>query len=439
MKRTRYMRLLAVLAALAMVMAACGDDDDTTAGDDGDAPSGDLEGQSIEVAAVWSGDEQANFEQVLSAFEEETGADVSFTSTGDDIAAVLGTAIEGGDPPDVAILPQPGLMRDLASAGNLQPIEDIAGDEVDENYAEVWRELGTVDDTLYGVWFKASNKSTYWYNVNVLDQAGVEPPEDWDGLLSGAQTILDSGVTPVSVAGADGWTLTDWFENVYVRTAGADMYDQLTNHEIPWTDDSVITALDTMGELIGNPDFVVEGLQGALAVDFPTSVTNVFGADPKGATVYEGDFVAGNISGETDAELGTDADFFPFPSIDGSPPAVIGGGDVAVLLSDNEAAQALIEWLATPAAAEVWAGLGGFTSPNQNVDTSVYPSDIERSIAEALVEAEVFRFDLSDLQPSEFGATTGQGLFKLFQDWLANPDQSAQIAQQMEDAAAAAF
>src|SRR5699024_3315784 len=102
---------------------------------------------------------------------------------------------------------------------------------------------------------------------------GVEPPETWDDLLDGAQVVLDSGVTPISVGGADGWTLTDWFENVYLRTAGEDMYDQLAEHEIPWTDDSVVEALDTLAELIGEDDFVVNGLDGALQVDFPTSVT----------------------------------------------------------------------------------------------------------------------------------------------------------------------
>lgn len=434
----RRSRFLALVAVLALAAAACGSDDNgdsgspTTSGDD-------LTGQTVAVAAVWTGDEQANFEQVLAQFEEDTGATVDFISTGDDIAAVLGTQIEGGSPPDVAVLPQPGLMRDFAAQGQLQPLEDVVGETVDENYASVWRDLGSVDDELYGVWFKASNKSTYWYSVEALEAAGVEPPEDWDGLVDAAQTLLDSGVTPVSVAGADGWTLTDWFENVYLRTAGPEKYDQLATHEIPWTDESVVTALDTMGELIGQDEFVVNGLRGALQVDFPTSVTQVFGGSQEGATVFEGDFVAGNITGETDAELGTDADFFPFPNIDGSDPSVLGGGDVAVLLQDSEAGKALIQYLATPEAAEVWAGLGGFTSPNQNVDLDVYPDEITRKSAESLVGADVFRFDLSDLQPAAFGGTPGQGLFKLFQDWLADPAKSEAIAQQMEEAAAAAF
>lgn len=425
----------AILASVLFVLAAaCGPGEE-------EAPpaEGDLSGQAVEVAAVWTGTEQENFQQVLDAFAERTGADVTYTSTGDDIAAVLGTRIEGGDPPDVAILPQPGLMADLAEQGALQPIEDVAGDEVDANYAPVWRELGSIDGTLYGVWFKAANKSTVWYNVGVFADAGVSPPATWDEFLEVARTIADFGVPPVSIGGADGWTLTDWFENVYIRSAGADAYDQLTRHEIPWTDDSVKDALGVMAELMGDESLIAGGTRGALQTDFPTSVTQVFTDPPKAAIVYEGDFVAGVITGETDAQLGTDADFFDFPAIDGSSPAVVGGGDVAVLLTDSDAGKALIEFLATPEAGEIWAGLGGFTSPNQGVDLSVYPDEITRKSAEALTTAEVFRFDLSDLQPAEFGATVGQGLFKLFQDFLANPDDIDGVTKAMEAAAAQAF
>ncbi len=424
----------AILASiLFLVAAACGP------GDEAPPAEGDLAGQTVEVAAVWTGTEQENFQQVLDAFAERTGAAVVYTSTGDDIAAVLGTRIEGGDPPDVAILPQPGLMADLVEQGALQPIEEVAGDEVDANYAPVWRELGSVDGTLYGVWFKAANKSTVWYNVGVFGDAGVSPPATWDEFLQVARTIADFGVAPVSIGGADGWTLTDWFENVYIRSAGADAYDQLTRHEIPWTDDSVKDALGVMAELMGDESLIAGGTRGALQTDFPTSVTQVFTDPPEAAIVYEGDFVAGVITGETDAQLGTDADFFDFPAIDGSPPAVVGGGDVAVLLTDSDAGKALIEFLATPEAGEIWAGLGGFTSPNRNVDLSVYPDDITRKSAEALTSAEVFRFDLSDLQPAEFGATVGQGLFKLFQDFLANPDDIDGVTEAMEAAAAQAF
>ena len=435
MRRTRT--LPALLLGAALVMSGCATDDPPTTEDNG-AEAASLEGESIEVAAVWTGEEQASFEQVAAVFEEQTGAEVTFTSTGDDIATVIGTRIQGGEPPDVAFLPQPGLLADFASRDALVPLNEDVAAAVDENYAPVWKELGTVDDELHGVWFKAANKSTVWYRPDALDQAGVEPPATWDELVERAGRLADSGATPFAVAGGDGWTLTDWFENVYLRVAGAEKYTQLAEHEIPWTDPTVVTTLEKLAELWGEPRLIAGGAQGALQTTFPQSVTKVFGTK-EAAMVYEGDFVAGVIGAETEATVGEDALFFPFPSVDGSDPAVVGGGDVAVLMEDSEAGQAFMEFLAGPEAPAVWVGLGGFTTPNQNVDLGDYPDEISRQVAEQLVEAETFRFDLSDLAPPEFGGTPSQGMWQILQDFLRDPSQVQQTAQKLEQAAAAAY
>ncbi len=440
--RTRTLALLAVLAALVLALAAagCGGDDDENGNGGGEAqpaPEG-LSG-NVSIMGVWTGDEQASFQAVLDGFTElNPDVTVNYNPAGDQLPTVLATAVEGGNPPDLATLAQPGLMRDFASRGELQPI-DFAEERISENYAESWLDLGTVDGTLHGLFFKGANKSTIWYNVGVFEGAGVEPPEDWDALLESAGTLQAYGVPAYSIGGADGWTLTDLFENIYLRTAGPDLYDQLSNHEIPWTDESVITALETMAEILGDEQNLAGGTQGALQTDFPTSVTRVYAEQPEAAMVIEGDFVGGVIADSTDAEPETGFNVFSFPSIDGSEPAVMGGGDAVVLFTDNEAAKGLLEYLATPEAAEIWASRGGFSSPNQNLDPAVYPDEITRQTASALADAEVFRFDLSDLQPSEFGGTVGQGLFKLFQDFLRNPDDAEGIAQQMEQAASRAF
>ncbi len=436
MRRTT--RITAGAAALALLMTACGGDDD--AGGGGSAPeAGSLDGETIELAAVFTGAEQEALQAVLDSFAEQTGAEVTFTSTGDDIATVLGTRIAGGDAPDVALLPQPGLLKQFVEDGSLTAVNDDVAAAVDENYGEVWRELATVDGELYGVWFKAANKSTVWYNTGAFEDAGAEVPEDFDAFVDTLGTIADSGVTPLSVAGGDGWTLTDWFENVYLRVAGPEMYDQLTAHEIPWTDPSVITALETLAE-IWTADNVVGGNSGAQQVLFPDSVEAVFSDAPEGAIVYEGDFVASVIGESTNSVVGEDANFFPFPSIDGSPESVVGGGDIAVALSDSEATQALLQYLATPEAAEIWAELGGYVSPNENVDTSVYPDDTTRAIAEALVGAgDNFRFDMSDQMPPDFGGTPGQGEWAILQDFLADPTSVDATAAALEAAAADAY
>jgi alpha-glucoside transport system substrate-binding protein len=433
---SRLPLLLGLLAtlSLALVAAGCG-------GDDG--PSG-IEGDegltgSVSVMAVWTGPEQEAFEAVLAGFTDLfPNVEVNYNSAGDQLPTQLSTAVEGGNPPDLAVLPQPGLMRDFAEQGALQSI-DFAQSDIEDNFSESVIDLGTVDGTLYGFLFKAANKSLVWYNVQAFEDAGVEPAEDWDAWLENGQTLSASGVPAYSIGGADGWTLTDLFENIYLRTAGPELYDQLSNHEIPWTDDSVKEALERMAEILGDEGNIAGGTQGALQTDFPTSVTQVYADPPAAAQVMEGDFVGGVITDSTNAQAGDDFDVFPFPAIGDSGVVTMGGGDTVVMFQDSEAAQALIRYLATAEAAEIWAERGGFASLNQNLDTSVYPDEITQTTAGALSEAEVFRFDLSDLQPAEFGGTVGQGLFALFQDFLRNPSDVDGIAQQMEDAAASAF
>jgi alpha-glucoside transport system substrate-binding protein len=441
MSTKRWIRGFAAVAALTLIAAACGGgDNEPSTTTTGAAGAVDLSGQTIEVAATWTGAEQKNFEQVLALFEDQTGATVRFLSAGDDIAAYLGPKIEGGQPPDVAILPQPGVLQSFAADGSLIPIEDFAGSVVDQNFAPGAREVGTVDGTLYAVWFRAAQKSTVWYNTHVFSDAGVEPPATWDDLQATAQTISDFGVAPYSVGVDVGWPLSDLFENIYLRTAGPDMYDKLAKHEIPWTDPSVKDALTKMTDITGNSDLIAGETSGALQTDFTGSVTQMFADPPEGAMLFEGNFVGGVINGETKSKVGPDADFFDFPSIDGSAPAVMGGGDLAALLKDSEGGREMIKFLATPEAAEVWAGLGGYISPNKNVDVSAYTDPIDQRAAQALIDAgDSVRYDLSDLQPTEFGATTGQGIWGILTDFMSHPDDVDGTAQQLEAAAKAAY
>ncbi|WP_105035339.1 ABC transporter substrate-binding protein [Cryobacterium aureum] len=433
MRSITHHRLFTPLAGagiLALTLAGCSQGTTDAAG------SGEFAGDTLEVSAAWSGAEQANFEAVLAAFEEQSGATVNYTSFGDNAATTLGTQIEGGSPPNVAMLAQPALMNQLASDGNLQPLSDAASAAVAENYSQSWVDLGSSDGTQYGVWFKASNKSTMWYNVDLYDAAGAVAPADWDDFLVQLQLVADSGYAGISIGADVGWPLTDWFENVYLQTAGGEMYDQLTNHEIPWTDPSVTVALDALATLWGNDALVQSG---AAQRTFPESVTEVFGADPQAATIYEGDFVAGNITDDGNSVVGENALFFDFPSVNGSAPAVVGGGDVAVSFTDDAATDALMQFLASPEAAEVWVPKGGLTSPNNNVDTALYPDETSRQIAEALTGAETFRFDMSDLTPSAFGGTPGQGFWQIMIQFLQDPSDVAGTQQALEDAAAAAY
>ena len=424
-------RAAAVLAAAAVLVMGCGGGDDNHTG--GSTLTG-----KVSMIGVWSGDEQKAFEAVLDGFRAKyPDVTVKYTSAGDNVPTVLSTAVQGGNPPDLADIAQPGLVKDFQKRGALKPIE-FARDEVATNFPRDVVQLGTIDGKLYSLLFKAANKSTVWYNVAAFKNAGVTPPRTWRELLDAAKTLKASGVPAYSIGGADGWTLTDLFENVYLRQAGPQKYDQLTRHEIPWTDPSVKQALRTMAQVLGDKANIFGGTSGALETDFPTSVANVFTDPPKAAMVIEGDFVPG-AAAKTPLEPVSGYDEFPFPAIGSARDVVMGGGDSIVMFRRTPASEALIKYLASPEAAEIWAERGGFSTANTKVAASVYPDEITRRTATAIAAAHTFRFDMSDQQPASFGGTPGQGEWKILQDFLAHPSDVDGTARKLEAAAARAF
>jgi ABC-type glycerol-3-phosphate transport system substrate-binding protein len=437
---------LAAAAALAVTAAGCSSDN----GDgkkDTDQPKSSsglklpkLSGQTVNVAAVWTGAEQAEFKKVLDGFSKATGAKVVYQATGDNVATYLGSKIQGGAPPDVAFLPQVGVLHQFAQSKWLKPLGADASAELKKNFSQGWQDLGAYQGTQYGVYFKGANKSLMWYNNAVFQNAGVQPPKTWDDFLKTAQTISDSGVPPVSVGGADGWVLTDWFENIYLSQSGPQKYDQLAQHKIKWTDPSVKTALTTLAQLFSKKNLIAGGPSGALQVDFPKSVVQTFATNNKAGMVYEGDFVAVNITTDTKAKVGTDAKVFPFPAVGSGQAPVVSGGDVAVALKNSKGAQALLTYLASPDSASIWAKDGSYLSPNKNVPLSTYPDATTRTIAQALINAgDSFRFDMSDQAPAAFGGTKGAGEWKDLQDFLSNPKNIAGTQKKLESDAAKAY
>ncbi|MFC4049668.1 ABC transporter substrate-binding protein [Actinomadura syzygii] len=435
-------RVLSAAVAAGLVVsgaAACGGDDD--GGDGGSTPSGGgaLKGTTIEVAAKWTGPEEANFRKVLQAFEKKTGAKVNYASTGENTDAYLGPRIEAKNPPDVALLPQPGLMQQYAKKGALKPLAPDVVTEVGNNFSPYWKELGSADGKPYGVMVKAAYKSILWYRPQVFSDAGVQPPKSWADLVKTAGTLQDAGTTPFTLAAGpqDSWTLTDWFENVYLSQAGPDNYDKLAKHEIKWTDPTVGKALETLAQIWGKGDFLNGGVATATKTKFDESVTQVFGQE-KAAMVYGGDFAAANIA-TTKAKVGTDAQVFAFPAAGTTPPAIL-GGDVAVALKDGKGAQELMKFLASPEAGKVWAGLGGYLTPNKNVPSSAYSDPIAKQLIEQIQKSgDAARYDMSDLAPAAFGATPGKGEWEALRAFVQHPTDVKGTQAKLEAEAAKAY
>ena len=243
---------------------------------------------AVTVMGVWGGEEFESFSASVQPFTEETGIGMSFETTSD-INTVLLSRLEAGNPPDIAILPQPGFLYDLARGGNLVELDFIDMGQLQEDYSQSWIDLGSYDDTLYGVWFKAALKSLVWYSPDAFDAAGYAIPETWDEMIALSDQIVADGGTPwclgIESGSGTGWVATDWIEDIMLRTAGPNVYDQWVNHEIPWTDGNVRNAFEIFGDIALNEDYVWGGTTGVLSTFFGDSPTPLF-EDPPGCYMH---------------------------------------------------------------------------------------------------------------------------------------------------------
>ena len=396
---------------------------------------------SVSFWGIWAAQEQTAFEKVITGFNKKyPNVKVTYTSKGNDMPTVLATAIAGGNPPDVADVAQPGLVKQFVQQHHLKPIT-YAKKTISKNFAPAWVKLGIVNKKLYALLYKASNKSTLWYNVHSFKQAGVKPPKKWSQLTKAAKTIKSSGTPPYSMCRSSGWTLTDLFENIYLRTFGPAKYNKLSAHKIKWTNSSVTKALKEMKQVIGNSSNLYGGTSGASQTGYPQCVDYVYSTPPKAAMVIEADFVANEILQATTAKPVKDFNVVPFPAITAgaNASAIETSGDEIITFRNTPAIQAFVKYLATAKAAEIWAKLGGFGTGNIHVPASVYPDAITRRTEAPLTKAKAAVFDMSDEQPAAFGSTTGQGEWGIFQKFLQNPSNIKSIQQQLEASAKAAY
>ena len=400
--RHRWHGSLLLGLGLSGLLVGCGGPSST-----GDSPDGAT--KTVTVLGVVVGDQQEKLEAALAPFEAETGIDVVYEGT-DAFATLLPVRVESGDAPDVAMFPQPGLMADFARSGQLVALSSFMSPaDLEDAYAQDWIDLGTVDGELYGVWYRASVKSLVWYNPKVFAEKGYEVPETWEELIALSDRIVADGDTPwclgMESGDATGWVGTDWVEDIMLRTAGPEVYDQWITHEIPFDAAPVKTAFAKFGDIVLNPDYVVGGMVGAISTPFGDSPQGLYSDPPRCYLHRQASFIASFFP--EDVVLGEDLTVFPLPSIDeqyGTP--VLVAGDVFAMFNDTPEAQALMAYLATPTPHKIWAELGGFISPHKEVGLDVYPNAVAKKQAEILANAETVRFDGSDMMPGMVGTGT---------------------------------
>jgi len=396
---------------------------------------------SVEVLGVWGGDELASFEAMVTPWEEQTGGTMEFTGTRD-LIAILTTRVAAGNPPDVAILPNPGQMIELVEDGELVALDSFLDmTTINQEYAQGWIDLGSVDGNLYGIFMKASSKGTVWYNPKVFAANEWEVPTTWDEMIALSDQIVAEGMYPWSVAvesgEASGWPATDWIGEILLHESGGEVYDQWVDHDIPWTDPSIKSAWEKFGQICLTPDYVPGGAIAILATNFVDGSYLPYEDPPQAAMYYLGSFTQGFIAEQfPDLVAGEDYAFFPFPTIDPQyAGAVTGGADVVVVFNDNMTTRSFIEYLATAEAQQIWVERGGFTAANNQVSLDAYPDPLARLAAEQLTGATVFRFDADDSMPSAVQKAFWEGTL----EYLQYPDQLDSILADIEARAVDAY
>lgn len=377
----------------------------------------DLSGQTLNIFGPWRGDDQALAEAMLAYFEEATGVDVNYSSS-ESYEQQIVIDTEAGSPPNVAILPQPGLIQNLINGGFVVPLGEESGEWMEENYAAgaSWRGIGTMtspegEELFYAFPYKVDVKSLVWYVPDNFDDFGYEIPETLEELDALEEQIIADGGTPWCIGlgsgGATGWPATDWMEDLMLRTHPPEVYDDWVTNEMSFTDERVIEVMERFGEIAKNDDMVAGGAAGVASTDFRESPLGLFSSPPQCFMHRQASFIPTFFPDGT--EVGADWDFFYFPASEegdlGTP--VLGAGTMAFITEDSEAARAFIEWLKTPIAHEVWMAQTGFLTPYSAVNTDVFGDSTLRKMNDILLDATTFRFDASDIMP----AAVGQGTF----------------------------
>jgi alpha-glucoside transport system substrate-binding protein len=376
---------------------------------------------SIEVLSLWGGSEKDAFLKVTAAFTKQTGIEVKYTSARDFIPEVR-TRLAAGNPPDVGILPRPGYIGTLAKQGALKTLASMGITQayMKGNYASGWLKLGSSGGKLYGVPAKGNSKSVIWYKPDSFAKYKFKIPKTWAQLLTITKQYKAKGLVPWSVGAGpqqSQWTLTDWFENIYARTAGPAKYQALFTGKLKFTDPSVANALRLMVQIINNK-YVLNGIQGVLGQSFVGSITDVFGTNSKAQLFFEGGFVGGIALKDVNPKLrpGKTINSFPWPTIKASlDHPVVGAADFAAAFKDTPEVRRFLRYISTGPAGSIWVSTGAVTSPNKKVPAKAYPNLFVRSEARQLAAAKTFLFDGSDLLPGAFGDTWGFALQDVIQ------------------------
>jgi alpha-glucoside transport system substrate-binding protein len=381
-----------------------------------------LNGAHVSVLGLWSGPELEPFMTVKAAWEKDTGGMVDWEGT-QDLPGVLTARLQAGNPPDIAILPNPGLMQPLAKEGKLVALDAFMDmNQVKKDYAPAWIDLGSYNGKLYAIFYKAANKATVWYNPRAFAAANYAVPKTWDDMIKLADQMVADGHTPFSIVAesgaASGWPLTDWIAEIVLNNCGPEIYDQWIAGEIPWTDACIKQSFELFDKIVQTKGYVLGGHQGIFATNDANGAYPMYTYPPTAYMYYLASFAQGFIASKyPKLKPGDDYNFFAFPTINPKyAGAVTIGANVPVMVNDTPAARSFMTYLAGAQAQETWVKLGGFTSVNRSVAAEVYADPVARAVAKGLSEAKISRFGAGDMMPASLQKAWWKDMLELVKD-----------------------
>lgn len=352
----------------------------------------------------------------LEPFTEATGITVRLVSS-TNLERDLIERVQADEPPDVALVPQPGLVDGLASQlGALQPLPPEVLGPVRANFDQRWVDLTTVDGRVYGVYVQASAKSLVWYSPKVFAERGYEVPEDWEGLEALLRAMVDreaGGVVKPWCLGvrdgdASGWVGTDWIEDLVLRPEdpdadGAATYDAWVAGDVEFSDPAIAQAFDDAGAMALRSTLASPPSRRVLSTPVQEAGDGLLGSSPDCLLHRQASFSTAWLPAGTSLGPDGDVDVFPLPDRDGGPAPMVLGGQIAVAFRDRPEVWALLAYLATPEGVAGWARHEGYLAPHRDFPDDGYGSEIDRRIDTMVEEASLLRFDGSDQMPVEVG------------------------------------
>lgn len=428
MRKKRH--LLAILLVLGMILSACtgapqapstSGGKNPTANPSQSEPAGEKKAE-VFILGAFGGKEAAQFEDVIKVFEQANpGIDVVYSGASD-FATLIEVKVKAGDTPDIAAFPQPGGAARLAREGQLVELWPEAVALLNQNYDPIWQELATFDGKLYGVFHRVNAKGWIWYNKAAWAKAGYKVPQTWDELMALQEQMKATGTAPwcdaIGAGDATGWKGTDWIENIMLRTQTTQVYDRWVAGELPFSSPEVKNAFDLLGKIWMDPAAVYGGQTTIATTEVPEAAKWLFESPARCWMHFQGSFVTGFFPEEIQKNLDQHVGVFVMPPINPAvTPALEVGGDVFVVMKgkDRPEVRKFIEFLATVESTTPWAKQGNSLFPHKGQDLSVYPTEIERTMARIIAEAKSARFDGSDNMAAELNRAFWKGIT----DWVS--------------------